>query len=145
MTALVNPATGEIVEIDTSALPPLDKYGPLEAVSPQEAAKVMIRVQRLRHDQVAELKRLRIEVARLTREAEKVKARSQLTAQGTAEDRKAQGRLDSAEAFFKVACAEAVAEAAYNSMFVLRDDWDTCRSIGANERAEKNAIEGIGS
>jgi hypothetical protein len=140
----VNHETGE-VHGDPGTLGPLDRYGPLENVSPKEAAMVMVRVQRMRRDQVAELKRLRMEVARLSAVAEKAKARAQLEAEGTVEDRKAKGRLDSADAFFDVACAQAVAEAAYAELFILRDDWDTCRSIGANERAEKNAIEGIGN
>jgi len=140
----VNHATGEVTG-DPATLGPLDRYGPLENVTPREAAKVMVRVQRLRRDQVAELKRCRIEVARLRAIAEVRKAQGQLEGQGTVEDRKAMGRAAAAEAFFDLECAEAVAEAAYAELFVLRDDWDTCRSIGANERAEKNAIEGFGN
>lgn len=124
---------------------PLDKYGPLESVSPQHAAAVMVRIQRLRHDQVEEVKKLTIEAARKKADAVKVKARAQLTSDGTVEDRKAKANLDSAEAFFEADCAAAVADAAERVMWVLKDDWDTCRSIGANERAEKSAIEGFGS
>lgn len=140
----VNQATGEVTG-DPAALGPLDRYGPLDEVSPKQAAMVMVRVQRLRRDQALEVLRLRKEAARLTAVAEKAKARGQLEAAGTVEDRKATGRLVSADAFFEVACAEAVAEAALTELYLLKDDWETCRSIGANERAEKNAIEGIGN
>lgn len=140
----VNHETGEISG-DPATLGPLDRYGPLTEVDPREAAKVMVRVQRLRRDQAKEVLRLRKEAARLTAIAEKTKARAQLEAQGTVEDRKATGRLVSADAFFEVACAEAVADAALTELYLLKDDWETCRSIGANERAEKNATEGIGN
>ena len=61
------------------------------------------------------------------------------------EDRKARAALDSAEAFFEAEVAEVLVDACVKSLFVLKDDWDTCRSIGANERAERNATEGFGS
>lgn len=92
----VNHATGEITG-EPQNLGPLDRYGPLEAVTPQQAAMVMVRVQRMRREQIAEIERLRREVARLRAVAEKAKARAQLNAEGTVEDRKAKGRLDSAE------------------------------------------------
>jgi hypothetical protein len=138
----VDHSTGEVTG-DPETLGPLDRYGPLDTVGPQQAAMVMVRVQRLRRDQVKEVLRLRKEVARLRAVAEKVKARAQLDAIGTVEDRKAIGRHDSADAFFDVACAEAVAEAAYSELFLLKDDWDTARSIGANERS--GTTEGFGS
>jgi len=141
----VDHATGEVTG-DPETLGPLDRYGPLDEITPRQAAMVMVRVQRLRRDQAREVLRLRKEAARLRAAAEKAKARGQLEPEtGTVEDRKARGRLVSADAFFDVACAEAVAEAAYTELFLLRDDWETCRSIGANERAEKNAIEGFGN
>ena len=140
----VNHATGEITG-DPETLGPLDRYGPLEDIDPRRAAMIMVRVQRLRRDQAKEVLRLRKDAARLTAIAEKAKARGQLSAEGTVEDRKAQGRLASADAFFDVACAEAVADAALTELYLLKDDWETCRSIGANERAEKNAIEGVGN
>lgn len=143
MTA-VDHETGE-VRGDPGTLGPLDRHGPLEDIDPRRAAMIMVRVQRLRRDQAKEVLRLRREAARLTAIAEKAKARGQLEAEGTVEDRKARGRLASADAFFDVACAEAVADAALTELYLLKDDWETCRSIGANERAEKNAIEGIGN
>ena len=36
-------------------------------------------------------------------------------------------------------------EAAREYLGLLKDDWDTCRSINANMRADKSAIEGYGS
>ena len=143
MTA-VDYATGE-VSGDPGSLGPLDKYGPLDEITPRQAAMVMVRVQRMRRDQVREVLRLRKEAARLRAVAEAAKARGPLESEGTVEDRKARGRLASAIPFFDVACAEAVAEAAYSELFLLKDDWETARSIGTNERAEKNATEGFGS
>ena len=36
-------------------------------------------------------------------------------------------------------------EAAREVLKLLKDDWDTCRSIGANVRAVRSATEGFGS
>ena len=44
---------------------------------------------------------------------------------------------------FRYAAPRSVTEAL--ALRLLKDDWDTCRSIGATQRAERNAIEGWGS
>ena len=35
-------------------------------------------------------------------------------------------------------------EAAREYLKLLKDDWDTCRSINTNQRAERSATEGYG-
>lgn len=131
---------------ETAEQAPLDRYGPLEEVTPREAAMVMVRINRIRHDVVEEFKNLATDAARKKADAVKLKMRTQLEAEErTAEDRKARGVLESAEAFYEAEIAESLVSACEKSMWVLKDDWDTCRSIGANERAERNALEGIGS
>lgn len=126
---------------------PLDGYGfHGEAITPREAAMVMVRIQRIRRDTVEEFIRLGREAAAKKRDATKAKARAQLESrQSTVEDRKADAVLRSADAIFEADVADVLVDACEKSLWVLRDDWDTARSIGANERAEKNALEGFGS
>lgn len=115
-------------------------------ITPQQAAQVMVRIQRIRRDAIADFIQLGKDAARKKADAVKLKARTQLEAsERTVEDRKARAALASADAFYEAEVAEVLVEASQKSMFVLKDDWDTCRSIGANERAQKNAVEGYGS
>ena len=44
-----------------------------------------------------------------------------------------------------IARIKAEMEACREYLKLLKDDWDTCRSINSNMRAEKNAIEGYGT
>jgi chemotaxis regulatin CheY-phosphate phosphatase CheZ len=117
-----------------------------EPISPREAVRVMVRIQKIRRETVEEFRRLGIDAARKKADAVKAKARAQLESRlNTVEDRKADAAFKSADAFFDADVAEVLVDACEKSMWVLKDDWDTCRSIGANERAEKIATEGYGS
>lgn len=125
---------------------PLDRYGPLENISAKQAAMIMVRLQRIRHDAVKEFVKTATEAARKKADAVILKARTQLEAkESTVEDRKARAVLESAEAFYLAECADVVVEGAEKSLYLLKDDWDTCRSITANERAEQSAVGGFGS
>ena len=64
---------------------------------------------------------------------------------GPQEERTQTAKLAAAGAVFKADVAKGKLDACKTAMEILKDDWDTCRSIGANERAERNAIEGIGA
>ena len=71
-------------------------------------------------------------------------ARTQLNAEEkTVEDRKARAALDSAEAFFEAEVAEVLVDACVKSLFVLKDDWDTCsrsgRTNGPNVTRQKGS------
>lgn len=125
---------------------PLDEpRSPGEVYSPREAADVMVRIQRIRRHTIDELVRLGTEAAAKRRDAVKAKARQQLTSrQSTVEDRKADAVLTSADAAYEAEVADVLVDACKKSLFLLGDDWETARSIGANERAEQNAT-GFGS
>ena len=126
---------------------PLDGYGfHGEAITPREAAMVMVRIQRIRREAIQEYIQLGKDAAAKKRDAAKAKARAQLESrQSTVEDRKADAVLKSADDLFAAEVADVLVGACEKSMYVLKDDWDTARSITANERAEKSAIEGFGS
>ena len=133
----------------TSNVPPSPLDSPLaegEPVSPRQAAQAMIAVQRIRRAEIEEFIRLGKDAAAKRRDAAKKKARTQLQSrQPTVEDRKADAVLASADDVFEAEVAGVLQDACEKAMFLLRDDWDTARSIGANERAEKSVVEGFGS
>ena len=54
-------------------------------------------------------------------------------------------KLAAADAVFMADVEKGKLDACKAAMDILKDDWDTCRSIGANERAQRNATEGYGS
>ena len=70
-------------------------------------------------------------------------AKKQMDDQG--ELKSIEQQLAAAEAVFQAEALKAELEAARQSLGLLADDWDTCRSINTNQRAERNAIEGYGS
>ena len=119
---------------------------PLADATDRRAANVMIPVMRVRHKAVRDFIEPGVAAAEKKREAVKLKARTQLEAEEkTVEDRKARAALESADAFFDAECAEVVADAMGRELFLLKDDWDTARSVTATARAEKSATEGFGS
>ena len=79
------------------------------------------------------------------RNATEIRAREFLCCEGPQQQRDQASRLAAAEAVFAAEALKAEMEACRESLKLLKDDWDTCRSINANGRAEKNAIEGWGS
>ena len=117
----------------------------VEDLGPAEIARVMVAIQRMRREKIEDIKSLAIEVAEAVKDATEVRAREYLSAEGPAQQRDQQSRLAAAEANFKADALKATLDAARESLRLLKDDWDTCRSVMANERAERNATEGWGS
>ncbi len=116
----------------------------VEDLSTREIARVMVVIQGLRRDKIEELKKLSVRVADAVETATKIRAREFLSTEGTQDYRTQASKLAAAGAVFKAEALKAEQEACRESLKLLKDDWDTCRSINANERAEKNAIEGYG-
>jgi hypothetical protein len=117
----------------------------LEDLTHRHMALVMIRVQQMRRAKVKEFEELTEAMGKAKADATVAHAKAFLASEGTPTERTQHGKLAAAEAEFAVDVAAGAVKACWKSMEVLRDDWDTCRSIGANQRADKNAIEGWGS
>lgn len=117
----------------------------LEDLTTRQLAIVMVRIQRMRHDKITEVKELAEAAAEAKADAVKAHARAFLAHDGQPTERTQVAKLAAAEAEFKADVAKAALDACKAAMDLLKDDWDTARSINANERAEKSAIEGWGS
>ena len=117
----------------------------LEDLTHRHMALVMIRVQQMRRAKVREFEDLTEAMGEAKKKAVVAHAEAFLASEGTPTERTQRGKLAAADAEFDVEVAAGAVKACWKAMEVLRDDWDTCRSIGANQRAEKNAIEGYGS
>lgn len=116
-----------------------------EDLSSQEIARVMVAIQRMRRDKIEEIKDLAIDVAEAVKVATVVRAQEFMTTEGPQQQRDQASRLAAASLVFTAEALKAELDAAKETLRLLKDDWDTCRSIGATQRAEKNAIEGYGS
>jgi hypothetical protein len=117
----------------------------IEELGPREIARVMVAIQRLRRDKIEEIRQLATEVADASKTAAIIRAETFLAAGGPQQQRDQESRLAAASSVFTVEAMKAELEAAREALKLLKDDWDTCRSIGATQRAERNAIEGYGS
>jgi len=115
-----------------------------EDLSAQEIARVMVAIQRMRRDKIEEIKQLQTDVAEAVKIATVVRAQEFMAAEGPQQQRDQASRLAAAGAVFTADALKAELDAAKESLRLLKDDWDTCRSLNANQRAEKNAIEGYG-
>ena len=116
----------------------------LEQLTPEHMALVMLRVQQMRRAKIAEIEELAKQVAAAVKEATEVRALEFLKCEGPAPQRDQSSRLAAAEFVFAAEAAKAVLEAARASLGLLKDDWDTCRSINSNQRATRSATEGFG-
>ena len=116
----------------------------LEDLTPQHMALVMLRVQQMRRAKIKEIGGLAEDVAAAVKDATEIRAREFLSCPGPQQQRDQSSRLAAAEAVFKAEALKAVLEAARKSLELLKDDWDTVRSINANQRATANASEGYG-
>jgi hypothetical protein len=116
-----------------------------EDLSAQEVARVMVAIQRMRRDKIEEIRKLQVEVADAVKVATIVRAEEFLHADGPQQQRDQASRLAAAASVFAADALRAELDAAKETLRLLKDDWDTCRSIGATQRAERNAIEGYGS
>ena len=137
--------TLEAVSIDRILAPGQHSGRRVEDLGPRQLAQVMVAIQGMRRDKIYDIEDLSKRVAGATRQATEIRAREFLTCTGPAQQRDQASRLAAAEANFKADCLRAELDAAKDSLRLLKDDWDTCRSVGASQRAEKNAIEGYGS
>jgi hypothetical protein len=117
----------------------------LEDLTPEHMALVMIRVQQMRRAKIKAIEDLAGKVAKAVKDATEIRAREFLATEGTQDYRTQASKLAAAGAVFSTDVLKAELEAARESLGLLEDDWDTCRSINANSRAKRNALEGIGS
>ena len=124
---------------------PIEGGKALEDLTTREIIHVMVKVQRLRHDKVADLKNLTIALAKAKQAATEEHAKAFLRHEGPQEERTQVAKLAAANAVFAMDAAKGQVDGCKASMDILKDDWDTCRSAGANERAVRSATEGFGS
>ena len=117
----------------------------LEDLTPQHMGLVMLRVQQMRRAKIEQIKDLSEKVAKAVANATKIRARKFLGTEGTQDYRTQASKLEAADTVFQAEALKAELEAAREYLKLLKDDWDTCRSINANQRADKNALEGYGS
>ncbi len=118
----------------------------VEDLGPSEIARVMVAIQRMRREKIEDIKDLAVAVGEAVKTATETRAREFLRQEGKPQEQRTQaGKLAAAEAVFAADVLRAQLEAAREYLKLLKDDWDTCRSINANERATRNAIEGYGS
>ena len=123
----------------------LDDGRQVEDLGTREIVQLMIRIQRMRWAKIEEIEKLSDTYREAKRTAVTARARAFLDHQGPQEERTQVAKLAAADAEFALDAAKSALDACKESMGLLKDDWDTCRSINANERAEKNALEGYGS
>lgn len=116
----------------------------IEHLSAAQLALVIVRVQRMRHAKVQELKDLTVAQGAAKKAATEAHAEAFLRAAGQPTERTQHAKLAAAEAEFQVAVAEAQLDACKAAMKVLADDWDSCRTIAADQRAKRSAFEGVG-
>ena len=117
----------------------------VEDLGPEEIARVMVAIQGMRRDKIQQIKGLSDQVAEATKKATKIRARKFLDTEGTQDYRTQASKLAAADAVFDAEVLKATLEAARESLRLLKDDWDTVRSINANVRAVRSATEGWGS
>jgi len=116
----------------------------LEDLTPEHIALVMLRVQQMRRAQIKKIEQLSEAAAEAAAKATKTRARKFLDTPGTQDYRTQASKLAAADDVFAADAAKAAVEAAREYLGLLKDDWDTARSINANSRAKRNALEGIG-
>ena len=117
----------------------------IEQLTSTQIALVIVRVQRMRHAKVTELENLTVALGKAKKEATTVHALAFIAAPGQPTERTQEAKLAAAEAELQVDVAKAALDACKAAMKVLEDDWDSCRTIAADQRAKRNAFEGIGA
>ena len=116
----------------------------LEDLTPEHMSLVMLRVQQMRRAKIKAIENLSKRAAKAVKNATEIRARKFLSTEGTQDYRTQASKLAAAEAVFQAEALKAELEAARESLGLLADDWDTCRSINANQRAKRNSLEGMG-
>ena len=116
----------------------------LEDLTPEHIALVMLRVQQMRRAQIKRIEKLSGEAAKAVAKATKTRARKFLDTPGTQDYRTQASKLEAADDVFAAEALKGTLEAAREYLGLPKDDWDTARSINANSRAKRSAIEGMG-
>jgi hypothetical protein len=117
--------------------------GELEELSPREINRVMIRVQRLRHEKVDELRDLMLARDQAIAAAAKEYARAFLEAEGEPMDMRRQiAEQAAADLKYAASTSASLVSACQKSMDVLADDWRTCNSAEVDGREEMKAFGG---
>jgi hypothetical protein len=137
--------TLEAVSIDRILAPGQHPGRQVEDLGAREIARVMVAIQRMRRDKIEEIRQLATDVAEATKVATVVRAEEFMSTDGPQQQRDQASRLAAAPSVFAVDALKAELEAAREQLRLLKDDWDTCRSVNSNIRAEKSAIEGYGT
>jgi hypothetical protein len=137
--------TLEAITIDRILAPGQRSGRQIEDLGARELAQVMVAIQRMRREKIDEICKLQTDVADAVKVATVVRAEEFMNSQGPQQQRDQASRLAAAGAVFAADALKAELDAARESLRLLKDDWDTCRSVGATQRAEKNAYEGIGA
>jgi hypothetical protein len=117
--------------------------GALEELTPREINRVMVRVQHMRHDKVAEIRELMLARDKAEAAATKAFAKAFLEAEGEPMDMRRQiAELAAADLKFAANAAMSLVRACRASMDVLADDWKTCNSAEVDGREEMKAFGG---
>ena len=116
----------------------------LEDLTPEHIALVMLRVQQMRRAQIKRIEQLAGDAAGAVAKVTKTRARTFLDTPGTQDYRTQASKLEAADDVLAAEAAKATLEAAREYLGLLKDDWDTARSINANSRAKRSATEGYG-
>jgi arginine deiminase len=116
----------------------------LEDLTTDHMALVMLRVQQMRRAKIKAIEKLSEQVAEAVKKATKTRARAFLDTPGTQDYRTQASKFEAADDVFAAEVLKATLEAARESLKLLKDDWDTTRSINTNQRAVANATEGYG-
>ena len=116
----------------------------LEDLTPEHMALVLIRVQQMRRAKIETIKELSEQVAAAVSKATKTRARTFLRTDGAQDYRTQASKLAAADDVFAAEALKAQLEAAREYLKLLKDDWDTSRSINTNQRAQRSATEGYG-
>ncbi len=108
--------------------------------TPRQINRMMIRVQRRRHDKVIELRTLMAAKDQAEAAAARAYAEAFLGAAGSIEARKQTAVLAVADLEFDAKTAASLVLACKKSMDVLADDWETCRSAEVDLREEMKVL-----
>lgn len=126
--------------------PELDDGRQIEDLTAREIVQLMVNIQRMRWAKVTELGQLAEKYREAKRTAVVTRAEAFLNHTGRPQQERDQfAKRAAADAEFALDAAKAALDACKEAMSLLKDDWDTCRSLNANERATRNALEGYGS
>jgi len=143
MTALESVPLEEVLRDVLDGVQIIEGGLQIEQLSGPQIALVIVRVQRMRHAKVGE--DLTVALGEAKKKATTDHAMAFLAATGQPSERTQEAKLAAAEAELQVDVAGAALAACKAAMKVLEDDWDSCRTIAADQRAKRSSFEGFGS